>query len=115
MDTPVHPNSVETAPSENTEVLAAAEIAQPAESEQPVKLFTPEEVQELLDQNGPKVMVVFDYIRNDATKGTDRIFLNRARDILTTQDVLNVEKQLVDQSNGTLARVLITNWKPLQA
>ena len=85
------------------------------EAEAPVKLFTPQEVQEIIDQNGPKVMVVFDYIRTDATKGTERAFINRLRDILTVQDVLQIEQQLVEQSQGTLARVMITNWKQLQS
>jgi hypothetical protein len=87
----------------------------PAEAPAPVKLFTPEEVQQIIDNNGPKVMVVFDYIRQDATKGTERAFLNRMRDILTVQDIFEIEKGLVEQSKGTLVRVLITNWKALQA
>jgi len=103
---------------ENTQApneQANPETNAPVEGDKAPVSYTPEQVQEILDNVGPKVMVVFDYIRNDATRGTDRVFLRRLRDIRTVADIEEIEKRIIEQSQGALARVTITNWKALEA
>jgi hypothetical protein len=67
-----------------------------------------------VQQVGPKVFVSFEFMRKDGTKGFDRIFLTGARDLVTQTDVEAIERGVVEQSGGQLARITILNWKPLQ-
>lgn len=59
-----------------------------------------------------KVMVVFDFMRQDGFKGTQRIFVNGVADLRTQADVEHVERMIAE--NGAFVSVIITNWKPLE-
>lgn len=59
-----------------------------------------------------KVMVVFDFMRQDGFKGTQRVFINGVADLRTQADVEQVERMIAE--NGAFVSVTITNWKPLE-
>jgi hypothetical protein len=60
------------------------------------------------------LMIVFDFVRGDGSKGTDRAFLHGVPDIRVRAQLEGIEKMIVDQSQGQIIRALITNWKSLE-
>lgn len=59
-----------------------------------------------------KVMVVYDFMRQDGFKGTYRVFINGVADLRTQADVEHIERMIAE--NGAFVSVVITNWKPLE-
>src|SRR3954471_21389690 len=63
----------------------------------------------------PKVMVVYNFVRNDGTGGTSRLFLQGLYDIRSQAEIEQVEKLVIEQSKGQFVGVIITGWKALEA
>lgn len=61
-----------------------------------------------------KVVVYFSYTRKDGSTGVSRIFIDGMTTLRTTDQILAVEKHIMDQNGGELISVLITHWYPLE-
>lgn len=61
-----------------------------------------------------KVAVYFAYTRKDGSTGASRIFIDGLATLRTTDQILGVERHILDQHAGELISVLITHWYPLE-
>lgn len=64
-----------------------------------------------------KCMVIFSFVRQDGTTGTQRVFLNGVPDLRTERDIQAAEKMILEASQSSsvpYAVVMIRDWRALE-
>jgi hypothetical protein len=95
---------------------ASARPAEPAANEETAAAAQQPQVNDASAalQALPCVAVWFDYVRADATRGTDRVYIQGVYDIRFRVQLEEYERMIVEQSNGQILKAMITNWKSLE-
>src|SRR6476619_6545236 len=62
----------------------------------------------------PKLMIVFNFVRNYGTSGTSRVFVTGLFDLRREEEIHNVERLIIEGMKGEYSAVLVPDWKTLE-
>lgn len=113
MEETVIVNQQETASPAEIAVRIDEKVKQAVAEQPPAPVFSVEQVNQILLQNRPKTVIWFDYLRPDATRGSDRTFLMGVPDLRTAAEIEKAEQAILEQAAGAYVKVIITNWRGL--
>ena len=60
------------------------------------------------------LMIIYHYWRTDGTSGIDRVYMQGVADLRRRAEIERVEQLILEQAQGGLARVMISNWRTLE-